>query len=191
MQPDLFAGAAQRDDSYRILARLAHGGSLPAPARTWHFERALRARLAVAGGLLLVGVVAWVWLKGVHTPVAPTPVADRLAGASPTPRQPVEAPEPQAATIVNPEVIPDAARGGAGGAIGPVRSAASAAAPANGVSAGARRAAPNAPLKLARRPPQQPTGAPATEGDEDVTLLAAMLKHAKPHKPATTPPPKD
>ncbi|WP_374584121.1 hypothetical protein [Pseudoduganella sp.] len=185
MQPDLFAGPAQRDDSYRILARLAHGGSLPTPARSWRLGATLRSRLVVAGGLLSLCAVAWVWLGSAHKQPPPGEMAAPTA-PGPAPRERVDIPQPVAATIVSqvePPVPPPAA---------PAHAAST---PPQTGTARPAAAAAREPAKLARR------GAPAAvtpqrsaapvENDEDVTLLTAMLKHAKPQKPPVSPPPKD
>ena len=53
MRPDLFAGPALRDDRHRILARLANGGSVPAPVRRWiRWDAPQRAHLAAVATLL-------------------------------------------------------------------------------------------------------------------------------------------
>ncbi|MYN04368.1 hypothetical protein GTP41_19935 [Pseudoduganella sp. DS3] len=190
MQPNLFVGPVQRDDSYRILARLAHGGNVPARAGGWSLGATLKSRLAVAAGLLSLGALAWLWLQ---SPQAPQPSAEQAAPAIPqgavavaAPRKLVEASEPQAATIVSQANAPEAPMAKAPA----ISTAAASAAPAGKAVIAARE-----PAKQARRPAQQAAplarSAAPVESDEDVTLLAAMLKHAKPHKPAVSPPPKN
>lgn len=187
MQPDLFSGPVQRNDSYRLLARLAHGGRVPAPARRWSLDPSQRRRLAAVTGLLALGIVAWAWLQAGHAPVSAAPPAT-AQDAAPAPwQQPAETEPTQAALIVSqPEApatptapkedaIPPAARlppGPPGARIRPPKpGTAQASAPSE--AARSRRSA--APM----------------ESDEDVTLLAAMLKHAKPPKPPAMPPPKE
>ncbi|XLZ70509.1 hypothetical protein ABT364_00680 [Massilia sp. SR12] len=191
MQPNLFVGPVQRDDSYRILARLAHGGSVPTRAASWSLGATLKARLAVAAGLLSLAAVAWTWL---HNAQAPQPSVELTAPAMPhnpapatAPRKLVDASEPQAATIINQAQAPEAPAKATAPAIG---TAAASAAPVGKPAIAARE-----PARQARRPAQQAAplarSAAPVESDEDVTLLAAMLKHAKPQKPAVTPPPKN
>lgn len=168
MRPDLFAGPAQRDDSHRILARLANGGNGPPAARQWgNLTSGPRARLAAVAALLAVIAATWMGLQDVGTPpvipVAMTP--ERVAPAYPS--------TPQAATIVNE----------------PGHAAPAAAQPpavATTVLPELRVARPrdSRPAVRARTPHRE---APA-EGDDDVTLLTAMLKHANGQKPAATPP---
>jgi len=170
MQPDLFAGGAQRDDSHRILARLANGGHVPTVARQWHgWHSVQRARMAAVVALLAVVAAAWVWLQDVGAPEA---------HSTPAPVAMVKAPAisgPQAATIVNE----------------PTHALPSMQLPPAAAVAVARpeprfaRAHPAKPALPQQRAPR--SDAPA-EGDEDVTLLTAMLKHANGKKPAPTPP---
>ncbi|WP_426163004.1 hypothetical protein [Pseudoduganella sp. R-34] len=189
MRPDLFTGPAQRDDRHRILARLANGGSVPVPARQWSgWSAAQRARLAAIATLLAVAAASWAWLQDGSPVHGPTP---ELPPVSALPAAPSQASTPghaerdaassQAATIVNavapqgePAVTPQLSTPGlttTGPSLPTVK-------PAHPRSA----KAPGAP----RRQQQAATALP--ESDEDVTLLAAMLKHAKPQKPSPTPP---
>lgn len=196
MQPNLFASPVPRDDSYRILARLAHGGQLPPRAGGWRIDARLKARLAVTAALLSLGALAWAWLPSAHAPQPSVPMAAEvsapLPGPAPTPRQPVAASEPQAATIVSQAELPAAHTA----AIAPPsNSPADAAASASAAPVGKPGAMARDPAKQARRAPT-PAASPVrgtapVESDEDVTLLAAMLKHAKPQKPPVTPPPKN
>jgi hypothetical protein len=181
MRPDLFEGPALRDDSHRILARLANGGSLPAPARQLFRWRGPRlARIGAVTALLATGAAAWVWLndESAHMHPAPAPaVSAEPSAPSLEHRAASGLGTAQAATIVN------------------------ASAAQNETSAStfpAKAAAPAAPAEI--RPPLQRSTRPtvaqrkmrsvpaATENDEDVALLAAMLKHAGPQKPLPTPP---
>ncbi len=175
MQPDLFAGPAQRDDSHRILARLANGGNVPSAPRRW--DTAQRARMAAVIALLAAIAAAWAWLQdGLATRPAKASVAALPAAAVRTAnRYPSE---PQAAAIVNEPARP-----------------APALAPPPAVARSSAEAVPRfepraAPLRAPR--PATPSHAkrsePETQGDEDVTLLTAMLKHANGQKPAPTPP---
>ncbi len=177
MRPDLFASPALRDDSHRILARLANGGSVPATSRRWiRWDAPQRARLAAIATLLAAGAAAWVWLqKGAAAPERP-PVLTSQAAPATMPALPAvsqEAAPQQAATIINTAIeqseTPTA----------PPTPAPAAAKPATGH---ARTA------KVANAPRRQQVVPTASESDEDVTLLAAMLKHAKPQKPSSTPP---
>ena len=182
MRPDLFAEPAMRDDSHRILARLANGGSVPAPLRQWTvpWNAALRARLAAVAALLAVGAAAWVWLQGAGQAAGPAQAMARMPQAAhagpgkPDDAVPGDAPQPQAAAIVDSPALPE------GGTQSPVveRGAATRVA-----------AAATARQRTVKPPPRTSRAAPATaESDEDVTLLAAMLKHANPPKPVPTPP---
>lgn len=170
MQPDLFAGGAQRDDSHRILARLANGGHVPTAARQWHgWNSVQRARMAAVVALLAVIAAAWVSLQDVGTPemhAAPTPVAMAKAPAISG---------PQAATIINE----------------PAHATPSMQLPPATVAAVSRpepRSARPRPAKPALQPPRVPRSDTPAEGDEDVNLLTAMLKHANGQKPTPTPP---
>ena len=178
MRPDLFAGPALRDDSHRILARLANGGSVPAPTRQWiRWDAPRRARLAAIATLLATGAAAWVWLqKEASVPERP-PGLTAHAAQPVTPQPPTTSPEPapqQAATIVNAALEQSV----------PVP-----APPAPAPSAAAKSMAVHPrPAKAVNAPRRQQAAAMAPENDEDVTLLAAMLKHAKPQKPSATAP---
>jgi len=180
MRPDLFAGSALRDDSHRILARLANGGSVPVPARQWiRWDAPRRARLAAIATLLATGAAAWVWLqKEASVPERP-PGLTAHAAQPVTPQPPAASPEPapqQTATIVNAALEQSAP-------------APAPPAPAPAPSAAAKSMAVHPrPAKAANGPRRQQGAAMAPENDEDVTLLAAMLKHAKPQKPSATPP---
>lgn len=187
MQPNLFAGPIQRDDSYRILARLANGGAVPARSVGWRIDATLKARLAVTAGLLSLAALAWVWLPGAQAPLSPAPAAQAAqspaapSSPAPTPGKAIEASEPQAATIVSQVDAPEA----------PAPAVArEASAPASKPGTAARE-----PVKQAKRaaPPAAASARSAApvESDEDVNLLAAMLKHAKPQKPPITPSPKN
>jgi hypothetical protein len=186
MRPDLFAGPALRDDRHRILARLANGGSVPAPARQWlRWEPRQRARLAAVATLLATGAAAWVWLQN-DAPAHDLPPESAMhATPQAMPQAPaalLAAPQ-QAATIVNvvqPQSEPAPAlelRATAGA--GPGQAAAR---PADSKPLHPR------PAKVAGTSRRQQSPATAPESDEDVTLLAAMLKHAKPQKPLPTQP---
>lgn len=190
MQPDLFAGPVQHHASHRILARLANGGNLPPAASRWNFNSSLKGRLLVAAGLLVLGIVAWLWLQARHDlpapvlqPAEPVAQAPRPPAPATAPRKPVEAaviistaqhsdappPTPQAmqATAATSETKPPAKQD--------------------------RRRAAQAPAlappatATANAPPRRAT---PVENDEDVTLLTAMLKHAKPQPPAPMTPSK-
>jgi len=175
MRPDLFAGPALRDDRYRILARLANGGSVPVPARQWlHWNRTQRARLAAVATLLATAGAAWVWLQnGQSLPSESTVLAAR-PGMAPSPAVPAEPAPQQPATIENAEMPPTESL-----AVPPRL-------------AGARpqvlKPLHGRPAKAAAPSRRQPGPAAAPESDEDVTLLAAMLKHAKPQQSSPTPP---
>lgn len=190
MQPDLFAGPALRDDRHRILARLANGGSVPAPERHWiGWAPPQRARLAAVATLLAASAAAWVWLqRGDAVPERPpgSPGHTSLPDMPAVGSAPRDEAISQAATIVTPA---------------PLQSEEAAAPPATktpmATAAGATRVAERAsdakpvharPARLAGTPRRQQAFAAAPESDEDVTLLAAMLKHAKPQQPAPTPP---
>jgi len=178
MQPDLFAGPAQRDDSHRILARLANGGIAPAPARQWkHWNPAQRARMAGVTALLAIIAATWAWLQDVGTAPQqlPAPQVEAPAAAAhitadhAAPEFPAR---PQAATIVNE----------------PARQATVAPQPLAQVPV---RAEPRVTHRRNARAAAAPRGQrsePPAERDEDVTLLTAMLKHANGQKGASTPP---
>lgn len=182
MQPDLFAGPTQRDDSYRLLARLANGGSVPASPRRWRVTGSQRMRLVAAGTLLLVVATAWLGLRDARVPAPAPATSAEHAQLPPIPplRHVDAAPEPQAALIVSQ----------------PEAQATPAPRPATAASTMPPAWAP-AEARAVRARPLKPGAQPkakapaAAESDEDVTLLAAMLKHAKPAKPPATPPPKD
>jgi hypothetical protein len=197
MRPDLFEGAVLQDDSHRILARLANGGSMPAPPRRWAvpWNAAQRARMAAVAALLAIGAAAWVWLQdgGQREPAAagrPAAVAAAQAAraaardgmAAPENASPGAAAQLQAAPIVNSPASPQTRqpRKGAEPGLAPGRPAPLAAAGPAPVHPRADRTAPK---------PRGQRNAPATaESDQDVTLLAAMLKHANPQKaPASVP----
>ncbi|KQZ45107.1 hypothetical protein [Duganella sp. Root1480D1] len=186
MRPDLFAGPALRDDRHRILARLAHGGNVPAPARHWVlWDPPQRARLAAVATLLATAAAAWVWLQNdgqapvsaQASPVGAAPMQAPAAGGAARENAP-----PLAATIITAEATHSET------AFEPPLPAAS---PASGVpaprSSEAKPAHPRA-AKIANSPRRQQDAASAPESDEDVTLLAAMLKHAKPQQPSPNPP---
>ncbi|KRC03712.1 hypothetical protein [Duganella sp. Root198D2] len=171
MRPDLFAGPALRDDRHRILARLANGGSVPAPVRRWiRWDAPQRAHLAAVATLLATCAAAWAWLQGHGTAPERQPElpAYRAPPAAFTPPAPSTAAAQQAATIVN--------------AAMPHRELA-AAPPAGAKPAGSITVHPR-PAKAAGAPHKLQAPAAAPESDEDVDLLAAMLKHAKPQKPS-------
>lgn len=178
MRPDLFAGPVQRDDSHRILARLANGGVAPSAARQWvRWDTLQRARVAAIIALLAAIAAAWVWLQEVGAPAQPrqgTPLRTVAQVPTERPAQPPRAayPSTQAATIVNEPAHPPPAMAQA--------SAVAAARPEP------RLVRPH-PVKPAAPIRAQRNEAPP-DGDEDVTLLAAMLKHANGQKPAPTPP---
>ena len=178
MRPDLFARPALRDDSHRILARLANGGAVPAPARRMiRWDAPQRARLATIATLLATGAAAWVWLQK-DASVPRRPPGPTAHAASPvTAQSPIASPETaplQAATIVN-----EATEQGESAAELPTPS----------LPATARAAAVHPrPARSAHSPRRQQAATMAPENDEDVTLLAAMLKHAKPQQPSPTPP---
>lgn len=221
MRPDLFAGPVQGNDSFRILARLANGGSVPAPVRRLSLGRMQKTRLMAVTTLLAVGTLAWLWLQNVReaqlppaveaahaatatsdmpsTSTAARPDAARLAALANAP----QAAQPQAATIVSqpespppPQPQPPSAKD----APPPMQAApqAMAAPPRPGQavqesrSIRTRPARPGVAQAMNAPPPArgQRRAAPV-EGDEDVALLAAMLKHAKPQKPPASPPAKE
>lgn len=166
MRPDLFAGA-ERDDHHRILARLANNGNVPPVARQWNgWNSVQRARMAAIVALLAVIAAAWVWLQDVGSPAQPhsalAPIATVLAPA---------VPGPQAATIVNEPAHASPTV--------PQPPFVAAALPDPRVT----RPHLSRPAATARA---QRREAPA-EGDEDVTLLTAMLRHANGQKPAPSP----
>lgn len=220
MRPDLFAGPGQGNDSFRILARLANGGSLPAPAGRWGLGRMRKMRLVAVTSLLAVGALAWLWLQDVRearlppaveaahaaTPsTPPTPAAARPAAGASAP----QAAQPQAATIVSqPEPPPRASAQPSGTKDAPptIQAMSQAIAAPSRPGQGALQADPAQGSHSIRTRPARPgvaqamsTPPPArgqrrvapVEGDEDVTLLAAMLKHAKPQKPPASPPAKE
>lgn len=169
MRPDLFAGSTRRDDSHRILARLANGGGLPAPVRQWDGRTALqRSRIAAVVALLAISSAAWIWRQDEGASRHPAPeVAARPEPAA----LPAYAPPPQAAAIINetPRLMP--------------------AAPSSVASA--VPAVPHPAHPRATKPAPLPHGQShpiALENDEDVTLLTAMLRHANPQKDSATPP---
>ena len=180
MRPDLFAGSAMRDDSHRLLARLAKGGSVPARPRDWAWNAPHKARIVAVAALLAAGISAWAWLRddGGATPpqAAPRQPSAGMGNAGAAPPQPatiVYAASPQGPQAAS---IPVAAT------VGEAASPA-AAAPAPTVSKPGRQR----PAKPAAEQRGRPS-VPAQENDEDVTLLTAMLKHATPQKPAPEPP---
>lgn len=191
MRPDLFAGPALRDDRHRILARLANGGSVPAPERNWiRWAPPQRARLAAIATLLAAGAAAWVWLqRGEAVPDQPpgSPADTTLPHMLESGNAPRDDAISQAATIVT---------------AAPLQSEAATATPvateksSMKTGAGARLAAEKPsdskpvhahPAKPGGAPRRQQAAAVTAESDEDVTLLAAMLKHAKPQQPSPTP----
>jgi hypothetical protein len=178
MQPDLFAGHAQRDDSHRILARLANGGHAPAVARrSKPWTSGQRARLASVATLLAVIAAAWVGLQNVGTPPPSSPevVAPHAAPAVMSPERltPAYPSPPQAAAIVN-----EPAHTAPGVSLPP---------PVATAAKPELRVAHPRTQRLAL-PARTQRGEQAVDGDEDVTLLTAMLKHANGQKPAPTPP---
>jgi hypothetical protein len=194
MRPDLFAGPAMRDDSHRILARLANGGSVPAPARNWNWNPPYKARIVAVAALLAAGASAWTWLRGDDT-AAPSASAAIAPQASlrkqAADNAPAGAAPPQAATIVNATSPQDSpaepvpvASAGAGTRVRADRAAPTAtAAPAPTASKPGRQRPANPAVVERTR-----SRVPAPDSDEDVTLLTAMLKHATPQKPAANPP---
>lgn len=182
MRPDLFAGPTLRDDRHRILARLANGGSVPVPARQWlRWEAPQRARLAAVATLLATGAAAWVWLQsGMPAQDLPRKVAMPAAQQVTTPSaaaMPAAAPQ-QAATIVS-AAMPENEAAGKPPPVPDPRAA---------TGAGAAKPSHQRPARVAGTQRRQQNAATVTESDEDVTLLAAMLKHAKPQKPVPTQP---
>lgn len=183
MRPDLFAGPALRDDRHRILARLANGGSVPAPARQWTWwDPPQRARLAAVATLLATAAAAWVWLQnGGHAPspgqLSGAPTHPALAAMPASISASREDAQSQAATIVSVAPTP------------PPAAVTTAAAPSQ-VAAKPSDSKPAHPrhAKVAGAPRRQQAAAGVPESDEDVTLLAAMLKHGKPQGPSPTPP---
>jgi len=173
MRPDLFAGPALRDDRHRILARLANGGSVPAPARQWiRWNPPQRAQLAAMATLLATGAAAWMWLQ--ESEPAPAPARAASVNVPAIERAPSDEAQPQAATIVS-ATVPQSEP-----ALAP--HVAAAAKPAEARPPHPRTA------NASSAPRRQQSAAAAPESDEDVTLLAAMLKHAKPQRPSPTPP---
>lgn len=186
MRPDLFAGPALRDDRHRILARLANGGSVPAPARQWiRWDPPQRARLAAVATLLATAAAAWVWLQERE----PAPGRPRELSANSAPSaapassiaSPTAAPQ-QAATIVN-AAMPQSELTATPPAM--TSPAMASGPPLTAVKPTQLKPAHSRPATPRR---QQAATAAAPESDEDVTLLAAMLKHAKPQKPSPSPP---
>jgi hypothetical protein len=188
MRPNLFAGPALRDDNHRFLARLANGGSVPAPSRQsiWQDKRT-RGRLTTVGALLCAVLASWTWLQRDVAPVGRPSTSPQLA-ASHTPRGTVAATDgapSSAAHIVNEtpkaatEVVPPVARA-SGSAVS---------SPSGGQASTATTASRTARPRLVRSDPvpRAERDVPA-ENDEDVTLLAAMLKHAAPQKAKPTAP---
>lgn len=172
MRPDLFAGGpALRDDSYRILARLANGGGMPAPARNWmQMAPVVRSRIAVVATLLLAAAAAFTWLQGEESLPPRQPEATAHVAA---PLPPVQPPTPQAAAIINVPVQHPELAAAAPPAVAPA------------AQPEPRAVRPRAAKPAAARPQRN---IPTAESDEDVTLLAAMLKHANPQKPAASSP---
>lgn len=168
MQPDLFGGVEPRDGSHRLLARLANGGSLPAPARQWRINAAQRVRLAAVSALLVAGALSWAWLQ--RDDARPVPAAAMPAAPRHQPLAASQAPPapPQAAVIINsiPAAPAAESRQLNVAALEPI--------PARETRS--RSAKPALPARAVQ-------GAKAADNDEDVALLAAMLKHAKPPKP--------
>lgn len=174
MRPDLFAGSVPRDDSHRILARLANGGAIPVPGRQWPAWRNLqRSHAAAAGALLATVAVVWICLQDDRVA---TPAPPKMPATAAPPAFTEVAPQ-QAATIVNAAATPAApvaANPSTSSRIGP-----------------AALPAPRTSRPRMAKPAVAPRGqhAPAAvENDDDVTLLAAMLKHANPQKPSPTQP---
>lgn len=180
MRPDLFAGPGLRDDSHRILARLANGGSIPAPKRqskTW--QNARRRRVAAVVGILACCAAAWAWLRDGGPAPHALPVLPSGATATHGAR-PASTFAQQTAANIDEEPYPAAV-------------AAPAPAEASAQASRAAREAPTPARLRAVRPtpvPSQRTqrAVPAQESDEDVALLTAMLKHANQQKPAPIPP---
>lgn len=184
MRPDLFTGHAQRDDSHRILARLANGGMAPTAARQWSgWDSVQRARMAAVIALLAVFAAAWVWLQDVGD--APPPLSQaRMQATAPPPGAAHNDPPPLAATIVNEPDHPAPAMPQAAAVA--ARAATPSAVPVAAARPVPRLARPQSPKTAV--PPRAQRGDSPQEGDEDVTLLTAMLKHANGQKPAPTPP---
>ena len=171
MRPDLFAGPAQRDDSHRILARLANNGKAPPAPRQWgEWNTLQRAHAAAIVALLAAITAAWGWLQDVGAPAQPLQRAQAQAQAAQ--RAAPGDPSTQAATIVNE----------------PVRQApAVAQVPAVAPARPEPRLVRPHPAKSIT-PPRAQRSEAQPEGDEDVTLLTAMLKHANGQKAVPTPP---
>jgi len=170
MRPDLFASPALRDDSHRILARLANGGSVPAPIRQWtRWSAPRRARVIPVVVLLAICAAAWVLRESEDAPSSP--VAEATARSAPAESAAVPPPS-QAATIVNETPRP-----------APVAQASATVASAHPEQRLARsRAVRPSPVQSG------PTRSPIAEDDEDVALLTAMLRHTNPRKAPPTPP---
>ncbi len=169
MRPDLFAGPAQRDDSHRILARLANNGKTPPAPRQWgEWSTLQRAHTAAIVALLAAIAAAWAWLQDVGAPAQPLQRAQALAAQRAAPGDP----STQAATIVNEPVHP-----------APAVAHVPAVAPARPEP---RLVRPHPAKSMA--PPRAQRNEAQPEGDEDVTLLTAMLKHANGQKAGPTPP---
>lgn len=171
MRPDLFAGSALRDDSHRILARLANGGSVPAPARQWRGGNALqRSRLAAVVALFAAIAAAWAWLQDQGATAPPAPRAPSAIAPAEPPLAPTGFPPQHAATIVS------------------EAPAAAAPLPLAPSQPPLRTEARNVRPRAAKPVPHGPAGAPIVDNDEDVALLTAMLKHGKQQKPSAIPP---
>ncbi|WP_139232883.1 hypothetical protein [Duganella sp. CF458] len=177
----MFASPALRDDRHRILARLANGGSIPSPARHWiPWAPPQRARLAAVATLLATGAAAWVWLQNAGHAPSPEPPRDSPMHAE-LPAMPAsisaarEDVQSEAATIITATPPPTPAALSTGAAPSQV-----AAKPADSKPAHSR------PVKVAGAPRRQQAADAVPESDEDVTLLTAMLKHAKPQQPPST-----
>lgn len=190
MRPDLFAGPALRDERHRILARLANGGSVPAPAPHWiRWAPPQRARLAAVATLLAASAAAWVWLQrgeamAERPPGSPgrTSLPDMPASGS-APRNEATS---QAATIVT--AAPPQSEAATAPPTAKTRTTIDAEAPHVAERPSDSKPVHAHPARLAGTPRRQQASAAAPESDEDVTLLAAMLKHAKPQQPSPTPP---
>lgn len=114
-RPDLFAGATARDDSYRILARLAHGGAVPEPSVRLDIGGLRNSRAAVAVALIAVAGAAWLLAQGGSQPAQGSAQASEQPGA----RQAAPASGPASATASATAAALAAARAPAGSGPGP------------------------------------------------------------------------
>lgn len=180
-RPDLYAAGVAGDAVHRILTRLDYGGGLPPPPARWRSGAMQRAALAALAALLAIAAAAWLLVRGPHASGSRSdPVFAVRSGPPPMPAPEAER---RAAAIVNEPLQAHAS--------GPAHHADSASTPlasGNGAT-GAPRLLPRSDARRPAPPARARPRAPASDSDEDVTLLAAMLAHAGRQPPAPNRPP--